>query len=701
MGLNVLKDDLDLIFLVETWEQDHNRIEDVPGFLKHSIWNQSRGNRGFGGVAVYYRASICSRISIIKENSRKFYMWIHIADEGSNIYLAVCYYPPQKSTTYIEREEEDPYKELGEDITLFQSKGLVFIVGDFNARTSELQAAVLQEGDGPIGLDVSQKKEQLYDRVSQDANGGITFFGEELLYLASKTGLIIANGMQPWPDSGNFTCHTHQGSSVVDYILLGAESISRMTDFCVADLLPESDHNPLYFTLKLQQELGDKGSFERASPLSFIMKEEAKGDYQQYMDDQFKEWVPCGSLCQDFQKFKEVMVTALNKFFPAQKHRKQKKNQSHSRPFNKWFDRECKEARQHLKSVLGKAEERAARSAFKNLLRRKRRRFIWEQQKQLDTLLLKNPKAFWRIMRPKVAHVTGKIDEDKWQEYLQALYHKGDIHPWEISRSGGPQDLFTEDKIQAGITKLAANKAQDELGWVAECLKWAGKAIIPCLQFMFNSVFKEGFPREWQNNLIIPIFKAGDPDLPNNYRTIMVSSLMAKLYSIILERDIAHWTEKRGVRAISQAGFRPKHSTVDHLLTLRVLVEQGKDQVGTIFCCFVDFEKAFDTVPRHLLWLRLKEVGLPSHLLQAAQELYAQVVGIMKDGTHIIAQVACDIGVKQGCPSSPTLFGIYIDKLEGWLAQKGGGGLKLSHLVLFNLLYADDVILFSSTWRSM
>eukprot|EP00249_Psilotum_nudum_P010088 c22325_g1_i1 orf=228-662(+) len=95
------------------------------------------------------------------------------------------------------------------------------------------------------------------------------------------------------------------------------------------------------------------------------------------------------------------------------------------------------------------------------------------------------------------------------------------------------------------------------------------------------------------------------------------------------------------------------------------------------------------------------EVGLPNYLTHAAQELYGQVLGIMKTGSLEISRVVCDIGVKQGCPSSPTLFGLYIDKLEQWLALKGGGGLKLFQTTLYNLLYADDVILLASTWRSM
>ncbi len=65
-------------------------------------------------------------------------------------------------------------------------------------------------------------------------------------------------------------------------------------------------------------------------------------------------------------------------------------------------------------------------------------------------------------------------------------------------------------------------------------------------------------------------------------------------------------------------------------------------------------------------------------------------------------RVASTIGVKQGCPLSPTLFGLYIDMLEPWMQEHGGGGPRLPNaLVVKQLLYADDVDMLSHTAPSM
>jgi hypothetical protein len=61
--------------------------------------------------------------------------------------------------------------------------------------------------------------------------------------------------------------------------------------------------------------------------------------------------------------------------------------------------------------------------------------------------------------------------------------------------------------------------------------------------------------------------------------------------------------------------------------------------------------------------------------------------------TDISKSFRSDIGVKQGCPLSPTLFGLYIDKLEEWLNLQDDDGALLGEFVIRLLLYANDLIL--------
>jgi hypothetical protein len=197
--------------------------------------------------------------------------------------------------------------------------------------------------------------------------------------------------------------------------------------------------------------------------------------------------------------------------------------------------------------------------------------------------------------------------------------------------------------------------------------------------------------------MAIPLFKSGDVNNPSNYRTIMINPLFAKLFGSMLEKKISKWTEERDKRAKGQAGFRPKHSTVDHCITLRHIIEKAWEKKEEVFCCFVDFRKAFDTVPRDKLWSRMEELGVPKHLRAAVHRMYEEVKAKIRTSAGISESFRSDIGVKQGCPLSPTLFGIYIDKLEEWLNSQGGDGIHLGKFVIRLLLYADDLILIAKS----
>ena len=173
----------------------------------------------------------------------------------------------------------------------------------------------------------------------------------------------------------------------------------------------------------------------------------------------------------------------------------------------------------------------------------------------------------------------------------------------------------------------------------------------------------------------------------------MINFLLAKLYGIILERKLSIWLESEGKQAKGQAGFRKKHSTTDHLVTLRIIVEECCNDKSNLFCCFVGFRKAFDTVPRNNLWNRLEELKVPFELRAIAIRLYENVIAKLKRNEGWSKDIMCNVEVKQGFRLSPTLFGIYIDKLAGCLEEADCDGTILAGILIILLLYADDIVL--------
>jgi hypothetical protein len=109
-------------------------------------------------------------------------------------------------------------------------------------------------------------------------------------------------------------------------------------------------------------------------------------------------------------------------------------------------------------------------------------------------------------------------------------------------------------------------------------------------------------------------------------------------------------------------------------------------------CCFVDFRKAFDTIPRKNLWDRLEEIKVPFYLRDTAIRLYENVISNFNNIKGLLEEINCNIGVKQVCLLSPTLFCIYIDNLEECLEEACCVSPTLTGIVINILLYADDII---------
>ena len=83
--------------------------------------------------------------------------------------------------------------------------------------------------------------------------------------------------------------------------------------------------------------------------------------------------------------------------------------------------------------------------------------------------------------------------------------------------------------------------------------------------------------------------------------------------------------------------------------------------------------------------------------------LYESVCGRLCTAQRLSRLIRSTIGVKQGCPLSPTLFGIYIDELEAFLHEhiQEADGCLLHHVLIFILLFADDVVLLSSSLEGL
>ena len=224
---------------------------------------------------------------------------------------------------------------------------------------------------------------------------------------------------------------------------------------------------------------------------------------------------------------------------------------------------------------------------------------------------------------------------------------------------------------------------------------------------MFNQILKkdvqQGGPPSWCIGFIHPFYKAGDREDPGNYRGITVVVILSKIYAMILEARATAWAEESKRRVRGQAGFRKDHRTTDQWFIIRTLLQQSAHAKRKLHCCFVDFKKAFDLIPRDALWNVLKRRGMSVRVLTSLQSMYAadEACVFTSEGPSNLFE--CSIGVKQGCALNPLLFSLHLDELESLLeeASEETDCPRLAEILIAILLFANDIALFSYSQKGL
>ena len=81
--------------------------------------------------------------------------------------------------------------------------------------------------------------------------------------------------------------------------------------------------------------------------------------------------------------------------------------------------------------------------------------------------------------------------------------------------------------------------------------------VVPFLVRYFNKLFSSGlYSDNWSEAIIQPLFKKGDPQIPDNYRGITLLSIYSELYSYILNKRLTCWIDDNSLLSGTQAGFR-------------------------------------------------------------------------------------------------------------------------------------------------
>lgn len=265
---------------------------------------------------------------------------------------------------------------------------------------------------------------------------------------------------------------------------------------------------------------------------------------------------------------------------------------------------------------------------------------------------------------------------------------------------------YTEDipdvslyEIRMALKQLKNSKAPGDDGVTAELLKAGGKPVLKALQRLFDSVILEGkTPRAWSRSVVVLFFKKGDNALLKNYRPISLLSHVYKLFSRVITNRLARRFDD--FQPPEQAGFRKGFSTVDHIHTLRQVIQKTEEYNLPLCLAFVDYEKAFDSIETWAVLQSLQRCQVDYRYIEALKCLYESATMSVRLQDRTSKPILLQRGVRQGDVISPKLFTAALEDVFRVLDWKGLG-ININGEYVTHLRFADDIVVMAETMEEL
>ncbi|KAF2352852.1 Reverse transcriptase domain [Trinorchestia longiramus] len=171
--------------------------------------------------------------------------------------------------------------------------------------------------------------------------------------------------------------------------------------------------------------------------------------------------------------------------------------------------------------------------------------------------------------------------------------------------------VFTVEELEEQLSILNPYKSTGPDGLGPRILKETAKVISEPLTNIFNRSLETGIvPDDWKRANVTPIFKKRDKQIPNNYRPISLTSVISKTIERLLKVRITKHFNEQNLINDTQHGFREKRSCLTNLLDFSGEVNSIYYSTKAVDLVYLDFQKAFDKVPRERLMAKVEAHGI-------------------------------------------------------------------------------------------
>ena len=663
------------------------------------------------------------------------YIWLKLCKKffalQEDTFVAIIYIPPVNST-YCRVGNNDLMGDLEKDVQHFSKMGSILLMGDFNGRTATEPDLVLSDSisHGPLVPD--------YDidhcptkRLNQD--NCLNERGKALLDMCVSARLRILNGRKLGDSLGYFTCHKYNGSSTVDYVIVDEKmfpkiiyfhthkSLSDLSDHCQISVGLESKKTICDNTPKIPMSTLPQGfKWEKDSVFKFqnaLLSQNTQASIRAFLHTNYAE--NANELDIAVGKVNEIIlgaaVSSLKRKTKSPKSTKGKKD---------WFTPDLNRMRKEIMNTGHKLcahpRDSVLRGYYHSSLRSYRkackqecRKFKNKLMLSLDELQNNDPKQYWDLIKKisgKGKEKQSPVDPCEFYDHYKTLNNR------EIQIKGEKEHILkelqelesipvfneldnriTDKEVLNTLRSLKNGKACGADLISNEMLKAGANLLLPVFTKIFNLSLSSGhFPNQWGQGRIMSIHKKGDVHDPSNYRGITITGCLGKVFNGILNSRISSFLESRDIIKQEQIGFRKGHRTTDHLFIINNLMKKYKLQRKNLFMCFVDYQKAFDSVWHLGLFVKLKRLGISDRFYSVIKSMYTNSFVSVQVDRLLSPYFKSLIGVRQGDNLSPTLFNTFVNDLPD-IFDETCCPVSFGNLELQCLLYADDLVLFSES----
>ena len=223
----------------------------------------------------------------------------------------------------------------------------------------------------------------------------------------------------------------------------------------------------------------------------------------------------------------------------------------------------------------------------------------------------------------------------------------------------------TEEEIPTAMKAMANAKAVGPDGLPAELLKFGlqqDRTILLELHRLTIFIRRQGKvpQQQWKDAVITVLRKKRAKTECGNYRGISLVSHAGKILLKVVARRLSAYGEAKGLLPAEHCGFRPDRSTTERLFVIRRLQQVGRKAGVSLHMCFIDLQKAYDTVDRTLLWQVLTRIRVPPQMIAVIRQSHDGMRACVRPDDGVCSDwFEVEQGLQQGCVLSPLLLNIF------------------------------------------